>query len=117
MIFDVIQLQLIWWALIVFLLIFYATTSGYDFGVTMYLPFRSKHKDFSKDDLERRMMINTVAPTWDGNQTWLVFAGGVLFGVWPAVYGTLFSGLYFAFLLILYTFFLRPPGFDFPSLD
>jgi cytochrome bd ubiquinol oxidase subunit II len=115
MIFDVIQLQLIWWALIVLVLIFYATTSGYDFGVTMYLPFRSKHKDFSKDDLERRMMINTVAPTWDGNQTWLVFAGGVLFGVWPAVYGTLFSGLYFAFLLILYTFFLRPPGFDFRS--
>ena len=113
MIFDVMQLQLIWWALIVLVLILYATTAGYDFGVTMYLPFRKKHKDFSKDDLERRMMINTVAPTWDGNQTWLVFAGGVLFGIWPAVYGTIFSGMYSAFLFILYAFFLRPPGFDY----
>ncbi|MFT6835092.1 MAG: cytochrome d ubiquinol oxidase subunit II [Francisellaceae bacterium] len=113
MIFDYFQLELIWWGLIVVVLILYATTAGHDFGVTIYMPFASRNKDFNKDDVDRRAMLNTIAPTWDGNQTWLVFAGGCLFGIWPVVYSTLFSGLYPAFLLILYAFFLRPPGFDF----
>ena len=113
MIFDYYQLELIWWGLIVLVLILYATTAGYDFGVTIYMPFASRNKDFAKDDIDRRTMLNTIAPTWDGNQTWLVFAGGALFGVWSAVYSTVFSGLYPALLLILYSFFLRPPGFDY----
>ena len=113
MIFDYTQLQLIWWLLIFIVLLLYATTAGMDFGVTMYLPFASRHKNFADADVDRRAMLNTIAPTWDGNQTWLVFAGGCLFGIWPMVYSTLFSALYPAFLLILYSFFLRPPGFDY----
>jgi cytochrome d ubiquinol oxidase subunit II len=79
------------------------------------MPFRKQHESFKANDDERRLMLNTIAPTWDGNQTWLVFAGGVLFAVWPAVYGMIFSGLYPAILLILFSFFLRPPGFDYRS--
>ncbi|MDC0535579.1 cytochrome d ubiquinol oxidase subunit II [Francisellaceae bacterium] len=113
MIFDYYWLELIWWGLIVFVLVLYGTTAGHDFGITILMPFESKHKDFSKDDVSRRTMLNTIAPTWDGNQTWLVFAGGCLFGVWSSVYATVFSGLYPALLLVLFSFFLRPPGFDF----
>ncbi len=113
MLFDYTTLQVIWWVLIIAVLVLYATTSGCDSGVTIMMPFLSKHKNFNENDDERRLALNTIAPTWDGNQTWLVIAGGALFGIWPAVYGTIFSGLYPALLLVLFTLFLRPPGFDY----
>ncbi|WP_151192967.1 cytochrome d ubiquinol oxidase subunit II [Cysteiniphilum sp. JM-1] len=115
MLFDYMTLQIIWWAIILLVLILYATTAGCDFGVTIMMPFMSKHKGFKENDVERRLALNTIAPTWDGNQTWIVIGGGALFGIWPAVYGTIFSGLYPALLLVLFTFFLRPPGFDYRS--
>ncbi len=115
MLFDYTTLQLIWWAIIVFILILYATTAGCDFGVTIMMPFMTRHKNFKDNDIERRLALNTIAPTWDGNQTWIIIAGGALFGIWPAVYGTVFSGLYPALLLVLFTLFLRPPGFDYRS--
>ncbi len=115
MIFDYVTLQVIWWVLVGAVLILYATTAGFDFGVTMLLPFMNRHRDFRQDDVERRVMLNTISATWDGNQTWLVFAGGALFVVWPVVYTTVFSGVYAGMLLVLFAFFLRPPGFDYRS--
>ncbi|OGT52071.1 MAG: cytochrome d ubiquinol oxidase subunit II [Gammaproteobacteria bacterium RIFCSPHIGHO2_12_FULL_42_13] len=99
-------LKIIWWMIIGGVLIVYAATAGFDVGVTMYMPFLRKEKD-------RRVVLNTSAPTWDGNLTWIVFAGGGLFVVWPAVYSTAFSGMYAAMLLILFTLFLRPPGYEY----
>ncbi len=101
-------LKFLWWMIIGLVLVLYATTAGFDLGVTMLMPFFRKETD-------RRILLNTSAPTWDGNQTWLVFAGGGLFVVWPAVYSTAFSGMYAAMLFILWPFCLRPPGYDYRS--
>lgn len=104
--FDYLFLKVAWWLIIGAVLIVYASTAGFDAGVTMYMPFLR-----SEDD--RRVVLNTSAPTWDGNLTWLVFAGGGLFVVWPSVYSTAFSGMYAAMLCILFSFFLRPPGYEY----
>src|SRR3990167_10226021 len=104
--FDYEFLKLIWWVIIGFILVIYAATAGFDAGVTMYMPFL-------KSETDLRVVLNTSAPTWDGNLTWLVFAGGGLFVVWPSVYSTAFSGMYAAMLLILFAFFLRPPGYEY----
>lgn len=106
--FDFEVLQLLWWAIIGIILVVYASTAGYDIGVTMVMPFFSS-------EMDRRVILNTSAPTWDGNQTWIVFAGGALFVVWPAVYSTAFSGMYVAMFCILWSLFLRPPGYDYRS--
>lgn len=115
MIFDYMTLQIIWWVMIGVVLILYATTAGFDFGITLMLPFLRRKARFVENDEERRLLINTIAPTWDGNQTWLVFAGGALFVIWPQVYASTFSGMYALMLFILWSFFLRPPGFDYRS--
>jgi len=67
------------------------------------------------NDGERRVIINTVGPHWDGNQVWFITAGGAIFAAWPAVYAASFSGFYFAMLLVLFALFLRPVGFDYRS--
>ena len=99
-------LKILWWIAMGAVLVIYAATAGYDSGVTMIMPFLRK-------EIDRRVMLNTSAPTWDGNQTWIVFAGGAMFVIWPVVYSTIFSGIYFAFMFILWALFLRPPGFDY----
>ncbi|HLB56725.1 MAG TPA: cytochrome d ubiquinol oxidase subunit II [Coxiellaceae bacterium] len=99
-------LKIAWWMLIGAVLMVYATTAGFDSGITMYMPFL-------RNEMDRRIVLNTSAPTWDGNLTWIVFAGGGLFVVWPAVYSTSFSGMYAAMLCILFSLFLRPPGFEY----
>lgn len=99
-------LQILCWLLIGLVLILYACTAGFDLGATLILPFLKKEED-------KRALLNIVGPTWDGNQTWIVFAGGALFVIWPVVYGLIFSGLYAVMLFILWSFFLRPPGFDY----
>jgi cytochrome d ubiquinol oxidase subunit II len=109
MIFDYETIKLVWWLLIGILLIGFAITDGMDMGVGIMLPF------VGKNDIERRVVINTVGPHWDGNQVWLVTAGGALFAAWPAVYGAAFSGFYFAMLLALFVLFFRPVGFDYRS--
>lgn len=101
-------LQCIWFFLVGAVLCIYASTAGFDFGATMINPFMQNETD-------RRLLLNAVGPTWDGNQTWIVFAGGALFIVYPSIYATVFSGLYAAMLVILWSFFLRPPGFDYRS--
>ena len=107
--FDYLTLKLIWWLLVGVLLIGFAIMDGHDMGVGTLLPF------LGKDDTDRRVMINTVAPHWDGNQVWFITAGGAIFAAWPMVYATAFSGMYWALLLVLFALFFRPVGFDYRS--
>jgi cytochrome d ubiquinol oxidase subunit II len=102
-------LRFIWWLLIGVLFIGFAITDGFDMGVGALL------KVVGKNDMERRVMINAVAPHWDGNQVWLITAGGALFAAWPPVYATAFSGFYLAMMLTLAALFMRPIGFDYRS--
>ncbi len=109
MIFDYETLKFIWWILVGALLIGFAVTDGMDMGVGNLLPF------LGRTDEERRVIINTVGPHWDGNQVWLITAGGAIFAAWPAVYAAAFSGFYMAMLLVLFALFFRPVGFDYRS--
>ncbi|KXX65123.1 cytochrome d ubiquinol oxidase subunit II [Marichromatium gracile] len=109
MILDYEVLKFIWWVLVGVLFIGFAVTDGMDMGVGALLPF------LGKNDSERRVIINTVGPHWDGNQVWLITAGGAIFAAWPLVYATAFSGFYFAMLLALFALFFRPVGFDYRS--
>lgn len=109
MFFDYETLKLIWWLFIGVLLIGFAVTDGFDMGVAAWLPFLGKTDD------ERRVIINSVGATWEGNQTWLVTAAGAIFAAWPFVYAAAFSGLYIALLLVLFALFFRPVGFDYRS--
>ena len=109
MIADYETLKLIWWVLVGVLLIGFALTDGFDMGVGALLPF------LGKTDEQRRIIINTVGPHWEGNQVWFVTAGGALFAAWPLVYASAFSGLYGALIITLMALFLRPVGFDYRS--
>lgn len=109
MIFDYETLKIIWWAFMGVLLIAFAVTDGYDMGVVTLLPF------LGKSDEERRVIINSIGPTWEGNQTWLIIAAGTTFAAWPMVYATAFSGFYIALMLMLFALFLRPVGTDYRS--
>ena len=102
-------LKLIWWLFVGVLLVGFAVMDGQDMGVGTLLPF------LGKDDTERRVMINTVAPHWDGNQVWLLTGGGAIFAAWPLVYATAFSGLYWALFIVLAALILRPVAFDYRS--
>ena len=104
--FEYTALKIIWWAILGIIIIVYSTTAGFDFGVTLIMPLLRNEKD-------RRLALAASMPTWDGNMTWLVFVGGAIFVVWPVVYSTAFSGLYFAMFVVLWSMFLRPPGFDY----
>lgn len=109
MLFDYDTLKLIWWGFVGVLLIGFALTGGFDLGVGMLLPF------VGRNDIERRVVINTVGATWEGNQTWFITAGGALFAAWPLVYAAAFSGFYVALMLLLFALFFRPVGFDYRS--
>lgn len=102
-------LKLIWWLLIGILFIGFAVTDGFDLGICTMLPF------IGRDDDERRIIINSIGPHWDGNQVWLITGGAAIFAAWPPVYASAFSGLYFAILLVLFALFLRPVGFEYRS--
>jgi cytochrome d ubiquinol oxidase subunit II len=107
--FDYEVLRFIWWLLIGVLFVGFAVTDGFDMGVGALVPV------IGKTDSERRVMINSIAPHWDGNQVWLITAGGALFAAWPLVYATSFSGFYFAMILTLAALWLRPIGLDYRS--
>jgi cytochrome d ubiquinol oxidase subunit II len=102
-------LRLIWWLLLGVLLIGFAILDGFDLGVATLLPF------VAKNDTEKRILINTVGPVWEGNQVWFVLGGGAVFAAWPALYALSFSGFYLAMYVILFTIILRPVGFKFRS--
>ncbi len=106
---DYETLKIAWWVLIGALLIGFAVTDGFDMGVTSLL------KVVGKTDNQRRVMLNTIGPHWDGNQVWFITAGGAIFAAWPLVYATAFSGLYWALFLVLFALFFRPVGFEYRS--
>ncbi len=105
--FDYETLRLIWWLLIGVLLIGFAVTDGFDMGAGILSLI------LGKTETERRIVINTMAPHWEGNQVWFVTAGGAIFAAWPQVYAVAFSGFYTAMLITLSALFFRPVGFDY----
>lgn len=106
---DYETLRVLWWILLGVLLIGYAITDGFDLGVAALLPI------VGRSDIERRVVINTVGPVWEGNQVWLILGAGAVFAAWPALYATAFSGFYIAMFLVLAALILRPVGFKFRS--
>jgi cytochrome d ubiquinol oxidase subunit II len=102
-------LRLIWWALLGVLLIGFAVMGGMDLGVGALLPAVARTND------ERRVLLNLVGPTWEGNQVWLVLGGGAIFAAFPPLYAVSFSGFYIAMIAILLALILRPVGFKFRS--
>ncbi len=106
---DYPTLKVIWWLLVGVLLVGFAIMDGHDMGVGTLLPF------VGRNDVERRVVINTVGPHWDGNQVWFITGGGAIFAAWPLVYASAFSGFYWAMLAVLWALFFRPVGFDYRS--
>ena len=96
MIFDYATLKLIWWAFVGIIIVTFALTDGWDMGIGILSPL------LGKTDEERRVILRSIEPNWEGNQTWFVIAGGVIFAAWPLVYAAAFSGLYVALLLVLF---------------
>lgn len=101
------ELTTIWFCLIAVLWIGYFTLEGFDFGVGMLLPW------MARNDRERRIMINTIGPVWDGNEVWVLTAGGATFAAFPEWYATLFSGFYLPLLLILLALIVRGLAFEY----
>jgi cytochrome d ubiquinol oxidase subunit II len=106
---DADTLRLLWWLIIVVLIAGFVVTDGFDLGALILLPWVGKTDD------QRRIVLNTVGATWEGNQTWLITAVGATFAAWPLVYAVSFSGLYVAIILALFALFARPAGFDYRS--
>lgn len=102
-------LKLIWWAFVGVLLIGFALMDGFDLGIGVLLPFVGRTDD------ERRVIVNSIGPYWEGNQTWFITAGGATFAAWPLVYAAAFSGFYVALLLVLFALFFRPAGIVYRS--
>ncbi len=100
-------LQVVWYLLIAVLWIGYLILEGFDYGVAMLIPF------LGKTEKERRVIVNTVGPLWDGNQVWLLTAGGATFAAFPNWYATLFSGLYLPLFLILVGLIIRGVAFEY----
>ena len=105
------DLNSLWFVLVAVLFIGYFILEGFDFGVGILLPF------LGKDDQERRIIINTIGPVWDGNEVWLITAGGAIFAAFPHWYATMFSGFYLALFLMLLALILRGVAFEFRSKD
>jgi cytochrome d ubiquinol oxidase subunit II len=100
-------LNTLWFILVGILFTGFFFLEGFDYGVGMLLPF------LARNDNERRLVINTIGPVWDGNEVWMITAGGALFASFPNVYATLFSGFYLAMILLLVALILRGVGFEF----
>src|ERR671934_1471972 len=100
-------LQNVWFILIGVLWIGYFFLEGFDFGVGILLPF------LARDDVNRRVMINTIGPVWDGNEVWLIVAAGATFAAFPVWYATLFSGTYLVLVLVLLAFIGRGVAFEY----
>ena len=105
--FDYETLRFIWWLLIGVILVVFMISDGFDMGIGCLLPLVARNDD------ERRIVINSVGAHWEGNQVWLILAGGALFAAWPRVYAAAFSGFYVAMILVLCSLFFRPLAFDY----
>ncbi|MEO7073107.1 MAG: cytochrome d ubiquinol oxidase subunit II [Rhodanobacter sp.] len=104
---DYATLRVLWWAILGMLLIGFAILDGFDFGVAALL------KLLGCNDAERKVLLEGIEPTWEGNQVWFIVAGGATFAAWPMLYAVSFSGMYFAIALVLLALILRPVGFKF----
>src|SRR5512138_3378174 len=100
------ELTTIWFILIAVLWVGYFVLEGFDFGVGVLLPV------LGRNERERRVLINTIGPVWDGNEVWLIVAGGATFAAFPEWYATMFSGFYLALLLILCFLIVRVVSFE-----
>lgn len=109
MLLDYELLRVIWWVLLGVLLIGFAIMDGFDLGTAICLPW------IAKNDAERRILINSVGPTWEGNQVWFILGGGAIFAAWPSLYALSFSGFYLAMFTVLLSLILRPVGFKYRS--
>lgn len=107
MILDYETLKLIWWVIIGVLIIGFAISGGYDIGVGMLFPW------LARSDMERRIILNAIGPTWEGNQVWLITAVASLFSVWPPVYATTLSTLYVGLILMIFSMIFRPIGIEY----
>ena len=105
------DLNTVWFALITILFTGFFLLEGFDYGVGMLMPF------LGKDDTDRRVIINTIGPVWDGNEVWMITAGGAMFAAFPEWYATMFSGFYLALVLMLVALLVRGVGFEFRSKD
>ncbi|MCC3245682.1 cytochrome d ubiquinol oxidase subunit II [Methylocystis sp. WRRC1] len=106
---DYMTLRLIWWAILGVLLVGFAVMDGFDLGVAILHPF------VARNDTQRRVILNTIGPVWEGNQVWFILGGGAIFAAWPPLYATSFSGFYLAMLLVLLGLILRPVAITFRS--
>lgn len=104
---DYETLRILWWLLLGALLIGFAITDGFDLGIAALL------RVLARNDDERRALLETIEPVWEGNQVWLVLGAGAIFAAWPLLYAAAFSGFYFAMLLVLLALIVRPVGFNF----
>jgi cytochrome d ubiquinol oxidase subunit II len=105
------ELNTIWFILVWVLFVGFFVLEGFDYGVGILMPF------LGKDDTDRRVIINTIGPLWDGNEVWMITAGGAIFAAFPEWYATMFSGFYAALLMILLALIVRGVGFEFRSKD
>ena len=101
----------LWFLLFILIIAGYLILDGFDMGVGIL------HLPLARTDMERRTFLNSIGPVWDGNEVWLVLAGGVLFAVFPLVYASLFSGFYLAFMLVLLVLILRTVALEFRSKE
>src|SRR5438552_3017469 len=104
---DYETLRIIWWLLLGILLIGFAVFDGFDLGTAILLPY------VGRSDTERRLLINSVGPVWEGNQVWFILGGGASFAAWPPLYAASFSGFYIAMFVVLIALILRPVAFKF----
>ena len=111
------DLNTLWFVLIAVLYIGFFVLEGFDFGVGILLPFLSRDKDPQAVDGKRRLMINAIGPHWDGNEVWLLTAGGATFAAFPQWYATMFSGFYLALFLLLLALIGRGVAFEYRSKD
>lgn len=103
------ELSVVWFVLVTVLFIGFFVLEGFDYGVGILMPL------LGRSDSERRLIINAIGPVWDGNEVWMITAGGALFAAFPHVYATLFSGFYLALFLMLIALIARGSGFEFRS--
>lgn len=108
--FDLETLRVIWWILLGVLLIGFAVTDGFDIGIAVLFPW------VAREDVERRVVLNTIGSIWEGNQVWIILGAGAIFAAWPLVYAVAFSGFYLLMLLLLLTMGIsRPVSFKYRS--
>lgn len=108
--FDYETLRVIWWVLLGVLLIGFAIMDGFDIGAVILMPF------VAKENIEKRVVINSVGPVWEGNQVWFILGGGAIFAAWPILYAVSFSGFYLAMMVaLMFGFILRPVAFKYRS--